>query len=253
MVAIIDGTVCRVIDGRDIDCNARGHRTGSCRRKQRPCQTRKLKTRKVLTSLMLSWSSYSRGRTPFPRRTCSEIRGFPSITVLVLSRLLPSRISISCTWRLSSSQAGSSTIDARSASSGKRTLRGRMFSSTMPMTSERARRTSWRRFLLRRYLVIGELSGWFVYCFFGSYDCTHLINLSCIQVPWCITLDNSKGISRLRFGAKNSRVNGINDLPVFMHQGSLSFTKRSSGPRCGHERWRGNELNTELGARYSTR
>ena len=30
-------------------------------------------------------------------------------------------------------------------------------------------------------------------------------------------------------------------------------TKRSSGPRCGHERWRGNELNTELGARYSTR
>ena len=38
-------------------------------------------------------------------------------------------------------------------------------------------------------------------------------------LPWCITLDNSKGISRLRFGAKNSRVNGINDLPVFMHQG----------------------------------
>ncbi len=30
-------------------------------------------------------------------------------------------------------------------------------------------------------------------------------------------------------------------------------TKRSSGPRCGLERWRGNELNTELGARYSTR
>ena len=29
VVAIIDGTVCRVIDGRDIDCNARGHRTGS--------------------------------------------------------------------------------------------------------------------------------------------------------------------------------------------------------------------------------
>ena len=39
-------------------------------------------------------------------------------------------------------------------------------------------------------------------------------------VPWCITLDNSKGISRLRFWAKNRRVNGINDLPVFMHQGS---------------------------------
>ena len=43
------------------------------------------------------------------------------------------------------------------------------------------------------------------------------------QVPWCITLDgapaNSKGISRLRFWCKNSRVNGINDLPVFMHQG----------------------------------
>ena len=39
-------------------------------------------------------------------------------------------------------------------------------------------------------------------------------------VPWCITLDNSKGISRLRFWCKNSRVNGINDLPVFMHQGS---------------------------------
>ena len=40
-------------------------------------------------------------------------------------------------------------------------------------------------------------------------------------VPWCITLDNSKGISRLRFWAKNSRVNGINDLPVFVHQGNL--------------------------------
>ena len=40
------------------------------------------------------------------------------------------------------------------------------------------------------------------------------------EVPWCITLDNSKGISRLRFWAKNSRVNGINDLPVFMHQGT---------------------------------
>ena len=39
-------------------------------------------------------------------------------------------------------------------------------------------------------------------------------------LPWCITLDNSKGISRLRFWCKNSRVNGINDLPVFMHQGS---------------------------------
>ena len=40
------------------------------------------------------------------------------------------------------------------------------------------------------------------------------------EVPWCITLDNSKGISRLRFWAKNSRVNGINDLPIFMHQGN---------------------------------
>ena len=39
-------------------------------------------------------------------------------------------------------------------------------------------------------------------------------------LPWCITLDNSKGISRLRFWAKNSRVNGINDLPVFVHQGN---------------------------------
>ena len=37
------------------------------------------------------------------------------------------------------------------------------------------------------------------------------------DLPWCITLDNSKGISRLRFWAKNHRVNGINDLPVFMH------------------------------------
>ena len=27
----------------------------------------------------------------------------------------------------------------------------------------------------------------------------------------------------------------------------------ASGRRCGLERWRGNELNTELGARYSTR
>ena len=40
-------------------------------------------------------------------------------------------------------------------------------------------------------------------------------------MPWCISLDNSKGISRLRFWCKNSRVNGINDLPVFMHQGSV--------------------------------
>ena len=43
-------------------------------------------------------------------------------------------------------------------------------------------------------------------------------------MPWCITLDNSKGISRLRFGAKNSRVNGINDLPIFMHQGTIIIT-----------------------------
>ena len=41
------------------------------------------------------------------------------------------------------------------------------------------------------------------------------------MLPWCITLDNSKGISRLRFWCKNSRVNGINDLPVFMHQGNI--------------------------------
>ena len=41
------------------------------------------------------------------------------------------------------------------------------------------------------------------------------------SLPWCITLDNSKGISRLRFWAKKRRVNGINDLPVFMHQGTL--------------------------------
>ena len=46
------------------------------------------------------------------------------------------------------------------------------------------------------------------------------LGISNAELPWCITLDNSKGISRLRFGAKNSRVNGINDLPVFMHQGS---------------------------------
>ena len=45
-------------------------------------------------------------------------------------------------------------------------------------------------------------------------------NFSGVLMPWCITLDNSKGISRLRFWCKNSRVNGINDLPVFMHQGS---------------------------------
>ena len=45
-----------------------------------------------------------------------------------------------------------------------------------------------------------------------------------LEVPWCITLDNSKGISRLRFWAKKSRVNGINDLPVFMHQG-ISVTQ----------------------------
>ena len=48
-------------------------------------------------------------------------------------------------------------------------------------------------------------------------------------VPWCITLDNSKGISRLRFWAKNRRVNGINDLPVFMHQGTRAVQQRLFG------------------------
>ncbi len=46
-------------------------------------------------------------------------------------------------------------------------------------------------------------------------------DLTTNDLPWCIALDNSKGISRLRFWCKNSRVNGINDLPVFMHQGSV--------------------------------
>ena len=52
------------------------------------------------------------------------------------------------------------------------------------------------------------------------------------ELPWCITLDNSKGISRLRFWCKNSRVNGINDLPVFMHQGRPRTTSTTgrSGP-----------------------
>ena len=36
-------------------------------------------------------------------------------------------------------------------------------------------------------------------------------------------------------------------------ENAVYATKRSSGRRCGLERWRGNELNTELGARYSTR
>ena len=50
------------------------------------------------------------------------------------------------------------------------------------------------------------------------------------SLPWCITLDNSKGISRLRFWAKKRRVNGINDLPVFMHQGTAAApTKMTSG------------------------
>ena len=48
------------------------------------------------------------------------------------------------------------------------------------------------------------------------------------MLPWCITLDNSKGISRLRFWCKNSRVNGINDLPVFMHQGSRELGNASA-------------------------
>ena len=50
------------------------------------------------------------------------------------------------------------------------------------------------------------------------------------MMPWCITLDNSKGISRLRFWAKNHRVNEINDLPVFMHQGSTSPNARGTPP-----------------------
>ena len=50
-------------------------------------------------------------------------------------------------------------------------------------------------------------------------------------MPWCITLDNSKGISRLRFWAKNRRVNGINDLPVFMHQGNSAPASQPSALR----------------------
>ena len=58
------------------------------------------------------------------------------------------------------------------------------------------------------------------------------------ELPWCITLDNSKGISRLRFGAKNSRVNGINDLPVFMHQGSTKQPSMAGLNRAiVRERW----------------
>ena len=58
----------------------------------------------------------------------------------------------------------------------------------------------------------------------GGHRAGHLCPPGCLAIctcllPWCITLDNSKGISRLRFWCKNSRVNGINDLPVFMHQG----------------------------------
>ncbi len=64
-------------------------------------------------------------------------------------------------------------------------------------------------------------------------------------MPWCITLDNSNGISRLRFWAKNRRVNGINDLPVFMHQGTqdagqtesseTSFRSRCDGFDAGDD------------------
>ena len=57
----------------------------------------------------------------------------------------------------------------------------------------------------------------------GRKDAVALIK-GAETVPWCITLDNSKGISRLRFWAKNRRVNGINDLPVFMHQGRAGWT-----------------------------
>ena len=53
-------------------------------------------------------------------------------------------------------------------------------------------------------------------------------------LPWCITLDNSKGISRLRFWAKNSRVNGINDLPVFMHQGISPAARPCQSAGRGH-------------------
>ena len=51
-------------------------------------------------------------------------------------------------------------------------------------------------------------------------------------VPWCITLDNSKGISRLRFWAKNRRVNGINDLPVFMGQVLIFLSNLRTVPRA---------------------
>ena len=58
------------------------------------------------------------------------------------------------------------------------------------------------------------------------------------MLPWCITLDNSKGISRLRFWCKNSRVNGINDLPVFMHQGSEVTAPQPSRLFHRHLGWR---------------
>ena len=59
-------------------------------------------------------------------------------------------------------------------------------------------------------------------------------------MPWRITLDNSKGISRLRFWAKNHRVNEINDLPVFMHQGiDDPVLMRIEGCKEGGGAWSG--------------
>ena len=67
--------------------------------------------------------------------------------------------------------------------------------------------------------------------FFGEFAAAATPALLFPTLPWCITLDNSKGISRLRFWGKNRSVNGINDLPVFMHQGSTATRSNCSRHR----------------------
>ena len=72
-------------------------------------------------------------------------------------------------------------------------------------------------------------------------------------------------LSFTRLEANRNLLTAMSLLPKSIHRCRRYPTKFNSGrgpvyrykaiigPRCGHERWRGNELNTELGARYSTR
>ena len=69
--------------------------------------------------------------------------------------------------------------------------------------------------------------------------------------------DRPTPLRMVHAGARSSGFEAIHSEAMSIHRWTPNavsiVTRRSSGRRCGLERWRGNELNTELGARYSTR